>query len=461
MKLLVSRWSFFIIAFMIGSLSSQVFANGSQDEGGNVKLRQESLSETMDLSKYEKADIDWRQFEGERILIAMNQHWFTDAMEQVLEEFEALTGINTVLDVYPEEEFRKKRLIAMASDSGFFDVMMMDQSLSQYAEAGWLEPLTPYIEDPELTDRDWYDLDDIFKKSRNFGTHKGKFYGLPITGEAEIVFYRKDLFEKAGLKFPETMDGLLDAAKRLKTDSVAGIVNRGQRGAGANVWPWSGFLFTYGGRFFNDEGFPIFNNREAVAATEMYVKLLQEAGPKGVTNYNWYECANDFQQGKAAMFIDSSGFMPMFTDSEKSAVHDKVGYALLPGVPGKEVLPNFWYWMIAMASNSEHKGASWLFLEWVTSKQTALKIALIGGSSSRESVWAHKDFQEKYPADWAAITSETLSIADPTLVPYSKKEFPEFGEIISIAIQDAINGTVDVKEGLDNAVDETRKILGK
>jgi multiple sugar transport system substrate-binding protein len=46
--------------------------------------------------------------------------------------------------VYPEQEFRKKRVIAMASESGIFDVMMMDQALSQYAEAGWLEPLTPY-----------------------------------------------------------------------------------------------------------------------------------------------------------------------------------------------------------------------------------------------------------------------------------------------------------------------------
>ncbi len=434
---------------LLVALSVGLFAEGQQEEV------------SYDLSAFEKANIDWRQNEGERLLVAMNKHWFTDAVETKLGEFEALTGVDVTLDVYPEEEFRKKRVIAMASDSGFFDIMMMDQALSQYAEAGWLEPLTPYINNAKLTDKNWYDVDDIFKKSRSFGTYKEKFYGLPITGEAEILFYRKDFFQDAGVSVPETMDELYSAATKLKSSSVAGIVNRGQRGSGANVWPWTGFLFTYGGRFFDQNDNPAFDSPEGIAATEMYVNLLRDAGPSGAANYNWYECASDFQQGKAAMFIDSSGFMPMFEDSEQSTAAGNVGYAMMPKVPGKELLPNFWYWMIAMASNSEHKEVGWLFLQWVTSKPAALDLALNGGSSARESVWAHPDFQAKYPAEWADVTSQTLAIADPTLVPYDKKEFPEFGEIISIAITDAINGTRDVATGLKEAAQETARILSK
>jgi multiple sugar transport system substrate-binding protein len=416
-------------------------------------------SQKPDLSAFENAKIDWKQKAGDRLLVAMNTHWWTDALEKKLPEFEALTGIKVTLDVYPEEEFRKKRVITMASGSGIFDVMMMDQALAQYAEAGWLQPLMPFVDNPKLTDKTWYDLDDVFAKARDFGTYKSVFYGIPITGEAEILFYRTDLFKKSGIAVPQTMDELYNAAKKLKSQGVSGIVLRGQRGSGANVWPWTGFLFTYGGRFFDAKDNPIFNSPEGIAATEMYVKLLKDAGPMGAANYNWYECSSDFQQGKTAMFIDSSGFMPLFVDPEKSAVAKNVGYAMMPKVPGKDLLPNFWYWMIAMAANSDHKDAGWLFMQWATSKAASLDIALGGGSSGRASVWASPSFKAKYPAQWADVTSKTLAIADPTLVPYNKKQFPEFGEVLSIAITDAISGTRDIGTGLTDAANETVKIL--
>jgi ABC-type glycerol-3-phosphate transport system substrate-binding protein len=67
----------------------------------------------------------------------------------------------------------------------------------------------------------------------------------------------------------------------------------------------------------------------------------------------------------------------------------------------------------------------------------------------------------KYPKDWAEASSKSLAVADPTLVPYYKPEFPEFGEILSIAISDVIAGTKGAKEALDSAVEETKRILGK
>jgi hypothetical protein len=42
------------------------------------------------MEEAEKANIDWRQFEGESITIAMNRHWYTDALEPYIEVFEGL-----------------------------------------------------------------------------------------------------------------------------------------------------------------------------------------------------------------------------------------------------------------------------------------------------------------------------------------------------------------------------------
>ena len=77
----------------------------------------------------------------------------------------------------------------------------------------------------------------------------------------------------------------------------------------------------------------------------MYAKLLQDAGPAGVGNYTWYEAVSDFQQGKAAMYIDASVFMSQIEDPAKSTVAGKVGYAPMPAGP-KGAFANTGSWML-------------------------------------------------------------------------------------------------------------------
>jgi len=418
-----------------------------------------AFSAKLKVEEYNKANINWQQFAGQRLLIAMNKHGYTDGIEKIISEFEKLTQIKVTLDVYSEEEFRKKRLVALAAGGGIFDVMMMDQALVQYVEAGWLEPWDSHIDNPKLVDSNWYDFKDIFLSGIGHGTYKGKLYGMPITTEAEILYYRKDIFAEKGLAVPTTMDELYETAVKLKTKEMSGIAMRGHRGWGANVWSWTGFPFTYGGKVFDEKGMPIFNSPEVVAATEMYAKLLQDAGPKGAVNYNWYEVLTDFQQGKTAMVIDSSGFMTPFEDPTQSMVAGKIGYTMMPRVPGKPLKANYWHWMLSLASDSAHKGEATLFLAWATSPAGSMYTGLETGYSVRESVWKAEEFRSKYPSDFLTATLQTILEADPIVQIWHIKEFPEIGEGLSIAICDVIVGTKSAKQALDEAVKKAMEIL--
>jgi multiple sugar transport system substrate-binding protein len=51
----------------------------------------------------------------------------------------------------------------------------------------------------------------------------GKQLAVPSDGWAQLLFYRKDLFDKAGLTAPDTYDKIRQAAQRLNTSGVAGI----------------------------------------------------------------------------------------------------------------------------------------------------------------------------------------------------------------------------------------------
>src|SRR5215212_3125394 len=51
----------------------------------------------------------------------------------------------------------------------------------------------------------------------------GKQLAVPSDGWAQLLFYRKDLFDKAGLPAPDTFDKIRQAAQKLNTKSLAGI----------------------------------------------------------------------------------------------------------------------------------------------------------------------------------------------------------------------------------------------
>jgi multiple sugar transport system substrate-binding protein len=411
------------------------------------------------LAAFKEAKIDWQQAKGESITLMLVEHFWSSAVKENLEQFKELTGIDVVLDVYEEEEFRQKRTIALTSASETPDIFMLDW-LGQYVDAGWVEPLDGYLADPALTDAEWYDLNDMFEGARNFGTYKDKFAGMPITAEVEILYYRKDLLEAKGLKVPETMDELYNVATALKSDDMAGIANRGRRGAGANVWAWAGYAMSYGGRVLDEEFQPVFNSPEAVAGTEMYAKLLQDAGPAGVVNYDWYEVLQDFQQGKVAMFTDSSGFVPTLLDKDSTPVAENVGFAAFPKGPGMDApVPNGWYWLVGMNAYSQHKTAAWLFLEWATSKAGTQTIAGSGGSPTRASAWENPEFAKAFGEEAVPVVVSSLEYAKLAAYPYFHPKYPEFGDKIGIAIADVIEKKATAQEALDKAVEEAKQIL--
>ena len=414
--------------------------------------------ETADPMDYSAAKIDWRQCEGDTIRVLFNKHFYTDAIQRMLPEFEELTGIEVQFETYPEGEYYNKMLIELNGAANPPDVFMLDYAtVVQYEEGGWLEDLTPYIENTELTDQEWYDFDDFMPSALELGTVDQTLYGLPVTGEWEILYYRKDLYEEKGLEVPETFDELYENAKILNTEDMSGFVARCARNSSL-FWPWGGFVRSYDGQWVDENRTPMLNTPETVAATDMYAKLLRDTGPEGIVNYSWYEALTDFQQGKAAHFIDSSGFMANVEEPEKSLVAGKVGYALLPAAePGGKSVPNLAHWMVGMGKDSKHKESAYLFLQWATCKKVALDVAINDGTSARTSLWSNEEFLSQYPAQWVDVSLESSENASKTCLNLLKEVW-ELGEVLEIAVNEICDGA-DTQQAMDKAQQESEKIL--
>ena len=58
---------------------------------------------------------NWQQAKGTQLRVLMNKHPWQGAIEPHLKDFEALTGIKLVAEVYPEDQFRAKVLVELTS----------------------------------------------------------------------------------------------------------------------------------------------------------------------------------------------------------------------------------------------------------------------------------------------------------------------------------------------------------
>ena len=158
------------------------------------------------LAYYRQAKINWRQVEGEKIRILVTPaHYFTK-FRSVSHEFTELTGVKVDFEIIPPRENREKAILDLGAKTGNYATHTADPMFLPLYEANhWIDPLDDYINDPKLTDKSWFNGEDIIPMWRAADSVKGKLYGMPVEGEVTIHIYRADVCEKLGIKPPETL----------------------------------------------------------------------------------------------------------------------------------------------------------------------------------------------------------------------------------------------------------------
>ncbi|MBP6440149.1 MAG: sugar ABC transporter substrate-binding protein [Caldilineaceae bacterium] len=338
-------------------------------------------------------------------LIGANHPWQV-AITPLLAEFEAATGIKVNFEAYGEDQLNQKLTTEFTAGSSDIDVFMQRplQEARVMQMNGWYEDLTACVADEA------YDFADLADGAVGTTTVNGVLTGIPIVTEQEVLYYRKDLLEAAGLAVPTTLDELKAAAEALtdKDNEMYGFVARGQRSP--LVTQFSSFLYSSGGDWFDADRKATINTPEALAAIDLYATLLREYGPPGVLNMSWPQAVAIFAQGNAALYTDASSIYANVLDPTLSTVADKTGVAVFPAGPAGSVMYNVTSWGLAMYSGSKNKEAACEFIKWATSKDIVLKTQGEGAvPGARESVWADPAGAAAFPADWVAAVAASAN----------------------------------------------------
>ena len=97
--------------------------------------------------------------------------------------------------VLEENVLRQRLTTDIATQGGQFDVLTIGMyETGLWGAQNWLEPMKDLPAN--------YDLDDLFPSVREGLSVKGTLYALPFYAESSITYYRKDLFQQAGLTMP-------------------------------------------------------------------------------------------------------------------------------------------------------------------------------------------------------------------------------------------------------------------
>lgn len=191
----------------------------------------------------------------------------------------------------------------------------------------------------------------------------GHVYLLPVSYYNWGFFYRRDLFERAGIKVPPaTWAELVTTVSRLRSVGLVPITIGTKGGWPAAAWFDFLNLRTQGAPAYLKllRGESSYLDPQVIKAMDYWRQLIDlKAFPQNAPAMTWQEATALLWQGKAAMYL-----MGSFLASEiPAAVADKIGFFPFPtidaNVPTAELAPVDVYFVPAKA---KHKEAAKRFL---------------------------------------------------------------------------------------------------
>ncbi|MDH7483503.1 MAG: sugar ABC transporter substrate-binding protein [Spirochaetales bacterium] len=359
-----------------------------------------------------------------RILLA--NHPYGDLLKAAIPEYEKATGVKVNVESLQESQLTTKLTTEFATRSSTVDVFMTRplQEGKMFYKNGWYEPLTDY------------DFSDYPQNALDVARFGNKPYLVPLVTEWEVLYYRIDLFKKAGIEVPTNFTELENAAKKLNTADIAGFASRG-KGAAA-VTQMSSFVYNFGGKYL-EKGKAVFDSKEALDAIRYYGRMLNYYGPKGVTNMSWENIMPLFQAGKVAMWTDASVFYGQIVDPTKSQVPaENVGIANFPAGPKGNTPYIVVSWGMAVAKQSKNKALAMDFIKWATSRELAKRGMLANITMARSSVWKDPEVRAKVHPGLIATQEFAAKFGYPYDRPYMSA-VGEARDLIGEVIIESIN----------------------
>jgi multiple sugar transport system substrate-binding protein len=231
-----------------------------------------------------------------------------------------------IIDAFTKKTGIKVKLVAVAEDQ-FNQILTSNAAAGKLPDAIGGLPLGQVrtLSSNKLIDTDAVKsvVDDLDPATFNDSALKLTEDGdqqLAVPSEAwvQLLVYRKDLFEKAGLPVPKTYDDVLAAAKALDSSKTAGFIGANVAGDAFTEQTFEEIGLGNNCQLVDDGGTVTFDSPECQAALDFYGKLQQDYSVTGAQDVDTTRAA--YFAGKGAMLIWSSFILDEMAGLRKDAL---------------------------------------------------------------------------------------------------------------------------------------------
>ncbi|MGE5605789.1 MAG: ABC transporter substrate-binding protein [Bacteroidota bacterium] len=339
------------------------------------------------------------------------------------------------------------------------DIIMANNG-TQYklAKSGYLYPLDGFK-------FDWKDFNkDLFERNMKVNN---KIYFVPAYTLPHVLYYNQALFNEAGItKVPETLDELVETAKKLTIDR--------DKDGNPEVWGFGlpssmvhpPFIFQnfetlvwlFGGETVDKNGRALFDTPAARKALQFYSDNinLHKITPKGSSSWD-KEYMGLFRSGQIAMTFRGAEEFPPAVD----ALGDKVKMAPIPPVKkgGKSACwGELFGWVMSTKAGKDpgKREAAWEFLKSLMSKEAYIGMAKYQrGLSPRISVSKDPIFSQSEDMRFLSDYSIVATRFDEEII-----EWDYWADTVARTVQAAVLKLRPIDELLKNAQREYDARIG-
>lgn len=383
-------------------------------------------------------------------------------LEPVAAKFTEETGTEVTFVELPYDGLYDRLSTELASGNVSFDVAALD--------AIWLRAFADGVS--PLDDLFTQDVqDDTFPALLQEAQVDGRFVGMPVWTNAEVLFYRTDLFEDPAqqaafqaeygyeLTPPTTWEQYRDVAAFFTQDTdgdgATDLYGTDVKGAVETEWLATVLQAGADGMVLDADGNVIIDDAAHLEALEFYVAPLVEdqSAPAGAAQVDWAEAQNLFYQGQTAM---TRFWAHAYTQTPAdSPVAGNVGVVPMPAGPGGVAgVPGAWYLSVPTATDKQELATEFVQFAFENNElgldtslglaATPSALASLAGEPGHENLQALIDTLEAPATTPRPATEKWQQIVDTVLTPMIQK-----------AVEDGAS-----QQLLDEAKSQIEQILG-
>ena len=387
--------------------------------------------------------------------------------ETVLEDFYAAYPDITVEFVnYAPDEVANQLALAIQGGVGAPDVALTEHNqIPRLIDLGGLAPMTEQIQPY---------LGDVVPGVMELMQEDGEYYALPWDVGPVVTFYRRDIFEAAGLSSDPldvqemigTWDAFATTCETIKEE--VGVPCFAMNKANNYGDMWANIIWSTGGGWFED-GKVTVNSETGVAAMEQLGVFWENDLVSDELEWTdgWYAQLNaslgdENVQPIATVTIGAwmGGFLKNWAAADQSG---NWGVVLMPAFEDGVRSSNQGGSSYIIPEDSDNQEAAWAFIEFVTSEEAQLAIFEYGDifpaltSTYESEMFAEGDeyFAGQAVREVYAEAGELLPSANIYGVYY-----PAMNSATDTALQTFATGNANAQEALDQAASVIRSETG-